>query len=93
MREMRDTVRQITVGASAVIAAIGSFVGSGAAPGTPAFSIWGVIHLGLIAYAVWQVLPHRSSAERHRRLCHWVATSLILNAVWILIVPLDLPPC
>ncbi len=113
MRETRDIVRQITVGASAVIAIVGSFVGSGAAggtpiqdaaggalsatstpiaPDTPAFSIWSVIYLGLIAYAVWQFLPKQSSAERHRRLGYWVAASLILNAAWILSVQFDLLP-
>lgn len=111
MREGKDIVRQITVAASAVIAVIGSFVGSGAAGGTPiqeasggalsatstpiapdvpAFSIWSVIYLGLIAYAVWQLLPKQSSAERHRRLGYWVAASLILNAAWILSVQFDL---
>lgn len=35
MRSTSDIARQITVGASAVIAIIGSFVGSGAAGGTP----------------------------------------------------------
>ncbi len=110
MREARDTVRQITVAASAVIAVIGSFVGSGAAGGTPiqeasggalsatatpiapdvpAFSIWSVIYLGLLAYAVWQFLPKQSGAERHRRLGYWVAASLLLNAAWILSVQFD----
>jgi len=111
MREPRDIVRQITVGASAVIAIVGSFVGSGAAGGTPiqdaaggalaadatliapdapAFSIWSIIYLGLIAYAVWQFLPAQSSAERHRRLGYWIAASLILNAAWILSIQFDL---
>ena len=113
MRETRDIIRQITVGTSAVIAVVGSFVGSGAAggtpiqnaaggalsatstplaPDTPAFSIWSVIYLGLIAYAVWQFLPKQSSAERHRRLGYWIAASLILNAAWILSVQFDLLP-
>lgn len=113
MRESRDIVRQVTVAASAMIAVIGSFVGSGAAggtpiqdaaggalsatatpiaPDTPAFSIWSVIYLGLIAYAVWQFLPGQSSAERHRRLGYWVAASLVLNAAWILSVQFDLLP-
>ncbi|WP_309617120.1 tryptophan-rich sensory protein [Salinibacterium sp.] len=111
MRETRDIVRQVTVGASMVIAVIGAYVGSGAAggtriqnaangalsatstplaPDTPAFSIWSVIYLGLIAYAVWQFLPGQSSAERHRRLGYWIAASLILNAAWLLSVQLDL---
>ncbi len=111
MRERRDIVRQITVAASAVIAVVGSFVGSGAAGGTPiqdaaggalaadatliapdvpAFSIWSVIYLGLIAYAVWQFLPAASAAERHRRLGYWIAASLVLNAAWILSIQFDL---
>ena len=111
MRESRDIVRQITVAASAVIAIVGSFVGSGAAggtpiqdaaggalaadatliaPATPAFSIWGVIYLGLVAYAVWQFLPGQSGAERQRRLGYWVAASLVLNAAWILSIQFDL---
>lgn len=113
MRDARDIARQITVAASAVIAVVGSFVGSGAAggtpiqdaaggalaadatliaPATPAFSIWSVIYLGLIAYAVWQFLPGQSGAERHRRIGYWVAASLILNAAWILSIQFDLLP-
>ncbi|MBN9239488.1 MAG: hypothetical protein BGO97_07335 [Micrococcales bacterium 70-64] len=110
MRGARDITRQVTVAASAVIAIIGSFVGSGAAGGTPiqeasggalsatstpiapdvpAFSIWSVIYLGLVAYAVWQLLPKQSEADRHRRLGYWVAASLLLNAAWILSVQFD----
>ena len=110
MREARDVVRQVTVAASAVIAVVGSFIGSGAAGGTPiqeasggalsatatpiapdvpAFSIWSVIYLGLIAYAVWQLLPQQSDAVRHRRLGYWIAASLLLNAAWILSVQFD----
>ncbi len=111
MRQTRDIVRQGVVVASTVVAIIGSFIGSGAAGGTPiqqaaggalsatgtpvapdgpAFSIWSVIYLGLVAYAVWQFLPAQASAERHRRLGYWVAASLLLNAAWILSVQFDL---
>lgn len=111
MRDTRDIIRQVVVAASAVIAVIGAFIGSGAAGGTPiqeasggalsatatpiapdgpAFAIWSVIYLGLVAYAVWQFLPRQSSAERHRRLGYWVAASLLLNAAWILSVQFDL---
>ena len=110
MREARDITRQVTVAASAVVAVVGAFIGSGAAGGTPiqeasggalsatatpiapdvpAFSIWSVIYLGLLAYALWQFLPSQASAERHRRLGYWVAASLILNAAWILSVQFD----
>jgi hypothetical protein len=60
------------------------------APGTPAFSIWAVIYLGLVAYAVWQLLPAQSDAPRHRRLGYWIAASLVLNAAWILSVQANL---
>jgi hypothetical protein len=102
-----DRVRQSAVAVSAVLAIIGSFIGSGAAGGTqvqdaaggalsasstpvapdgPAFSIWGVIYLGLVAYALWQFLPSQATRERHRRLGYWVVASLLLNAAWILVV-------
>lgn len=106
-----DLARQLTVAISAVIAIVGSFIGSGAAggipiqdaaggalaadatliaPGTGAFSIWTVIYLGLLAYAVWQFLPAQKRAPRQRRLGYLVAASLLLNAAWILSVQFDL---
>lgn len=108
---MRDTARQIVVVVSAVLAIVGSFIGSGAAGGTPiqdaaggalsasatliapavpAFSIWSVIYLGLIAYAIWQLLPKQRADARQRRLGYPVAASLILNAAWILSVQFGL---
>lgn len=54
------------------------------APAGPAFSIWSVVYLGLIAYAVWQALPAQRASARQRRLGYWVAASLVLNAAWIL---------
>jgi hypothetical protein len=105
-----DRVRQVVVAASAVIAVVGAFVGSGAAGGTPiqdaaggalsadstpiapagpAFSIWSVIYLGLLAYAVWQLLPVQASAPRQRAVGYWAAASLVLNAAWILSVQFD----
>lgn len=59
------------------------------APAGPAFSVWTVIYLGLIAYAVWQFLPQASAAERHRRFGYWIAASLVLNALWILSIQFD----
>ncbi|QYH35210.1 TspO/MBR family protein [Salinibacterium sp. M195] len=54
------------------------------APAGSAFGIWSVIYFGLVAYAVWQMLPKQSSAELHRRVGYWIAASLVLNAAWIL---------
>jgi hypothetical protein len=110
MGTSRDTVRQIVVIVSAVIAIVGSFIGSGAAGGTPiqdaaggalsasatliapaglAFSIWSIIYLGLVAYAIWQALPRQKADDRQRRLGYWIAASLLLNAAWILSVQFD----
>ncbi|GGE95537.1 tryptophan-rich sensory protein [Mycetocola zhadangensis] len=60
------------------------------APDGPAFGIWSVIYAGLIAYAIWQLLPAQTTAARHRRLGYPIALSLILNAAWILSVQFDL---
>ncbi|MCW4385438.1 tryptophan-rich sensory protein [Salinibacterium sp. SYSU T00001] len=102
-----DTTRNVIVSASAVLAVLGGYFGSGAAggtpvdqaaggalqadatpiaPGGPAFSIWSVIYLGLVAYAVWQFLPTQRSARRHRRIGYLLAASMLLNAAWILSV-------
>ncbi|RXZ48791.1 tryptophan-rich sensory protein [Agromyces fucosus] len=59
------------------------------APGGGAFSIWSVIYVGLVAYAVWQFLPAQRAAERQRRLGYLVAASLVLNAAWILSIQFD----
>lgn len=106
----QDLRRQLVVAASAIFALVGSFIGSGAAGGTPiqnasngalaadatliapygpAFSIWSLIYLGLMAYAVWQFLPAQKSALRHRRLGYPAAASLVLNAAWILSIQFD----
>jgi len=53
------------------------------APATTAFSIWSVIYLGLVAYAVYQALPRQRAVTRHRRLGYWVAASMLLNAGWL----------
>jgi hypothetical protein len=60
------------------------------APAGPAFSIWSVIYLGLLAYAVWQLLPRNKSDPRQRLLGYPIAASLLLNAAWILSVQFGL---
>ncbi|MCU1529421.1 MAG: hypothetical protein JWP75_3184 [Frondihabitans sp.] len=109
--QVKDTLRQITVVVSAIIAIVGSFIGSGAAggtpiqkaaggalasdatpiaPGGPAFAIWSVIYLGLLAYAVWQFFPSQRHSPRQRTLGYPVALSLLLNAAWILSIQFGL---
>jgi len=60
------------------------------APAGPAFSIWSVIYIGLIAYTVWQALPKQRADERQRRLGYLIAASLLLNAAWLLTTQADL---
>ncbi|WP_241972861.1 tryptophan-rich sensory protein [Cryobacterium cryoconiti] len=110
-RASNDLLRQTVVLVSAILAIVGSFIGSGAAGGTPiqnasggalaadatpiapdgpAFGIWTVIYLGLIAYAVWQFLPAQKTDARQRTLGYPIAASLVLNAAWILSIQFDL---
>jgi hypothetical protein len=55
------------------------------APAVPAFSIWSVIYLGLVAYVVWQWLPANTASPRLRSTGLLAALSMILNAVWLLV--------
>lgn len=59
------------------------------APAGPAFAIWGVIYTGLILLALLQVLPSRRTDPRQRRTGWWTAASLLLNAVWILVIQVE----
>ena len=56
------------------------------APASTAFSIWSVIYLGLIAYAVWQALPAQREDPRQRAIGWLAAASMVLNAAWLLVV-------
>lgn len=106
-----DTLRQLVVLVTSLLAIAGAFIGSGAfvgtpiqdaaggwldadstliAPARPAFGIWSVIYTGLLAFALWQLLPAQRVAPRHRRIGYAVAASLVLNALWIGVVQFDL---
>jgi hypothetical protein len=53
------------------------------APAGPAFSIWSVIYVGLIAYTVWQALPGQRANPRQRALGWLVAVTAVLNGLWL----------
>lgn len=55
------------------------------APAGPAFSIWTPIYLGLLGYAVWQLLPAIAVRERVRSAGWLAAASMVLNALWLLV--------
>jgi hypothetical protein len=53
---------------------------------TPAgyvFSIWGLIYLGLIAFAIFQALPAQRENPRLRAIGWWVVIGSLANSAWI----------
>ena len=52
------------------------------APGRSAFSIWSVIYILMIAYAVWQAVPGQRARDRQRRAGWWIALTAVLNGGW-----------
>jgi tryptophan-rich sensory protein len=51
-------------------------------PAGYAFSIWGIIFLGLLAYAVYQALPSQRENPRFRAAGWWVVLNAFCNAIW-----------
>ncbi|MCZ2803514.1 hypothetical protein O2W18_00170 [Modestobacter sp. VKM Ac-2983] len=101
---MRDTPRVVAVVAAAVAQIVGSPLGSAIAgrsvgdvsdadrslvtPAGWAFSIWGLIFAGSLAWAVYQALPAQREREVHRRTGWPLAIAFAGNAVWEVVFPL-----
>jgi hypothetical protein len=47
------------------------------------FSIWGLIYLGLIGFAIYQALPAQRENPRLRTIGGWFAVASVANIVWI----------
>lgn len=47
------------------------------------FSIWGLIYLGLIAFAIYQALPAQRQNPRLRAAGWWIALGGLANSAWI----------
>ncbi len=47
------------------------------------FSIWGLIYLGLIAFAIYQALPAQRQNPRLRATGWWIALGGLANSAWI----------
>lgn len=47
------------------------------------FSIWGLIYLGLIAFAIFQALPSQRANPRLRAVGWWVSLGGLANMAWI----------
>lgn len=47
------------------------------------FSIWGLIYIGLVAFAIYQALPAQRENPRLRRIGYWFALSSMANTAWL----------
>jgi hypothetical protein len=47
------------------------------------FSIWGLIYIGLIAFAIYQALPSQRANPRLRATGWWITLGGIANSAWI----------
>ena len=47
------------------------------------FSIWGLIYLGLILYAIYQLLPSQRENPRLRKIGWWFVLSSAANCAWL----------
>jgi hypothetical protein len=47
------------------------------------FSIWGLIYIGLIAYAIYQALPSQRQNPRLRATGWWISLGGLANSTWI----------
>jgi TspO/MBR family len=52
-------------------------------PANYAFAIWGLIYLGLIAFAVYQMQPTQRHNPRLQRSGYWLAFACVSQCVWI----------
>lgn len=49
------------------------------------FSIWGLIYIGLLAYAIYQLLPSQRENPRLQRIGYLPALSAVFNIAWLLL--------
>lgn len=47
------------------------------------FAIWGLIYIGLVAFAFYQVLPAQRENPRLRKIGYWFLLSCAANSIWI----------
>ncbi|WP_338874177.1 TspO/MBR family protein [Spirosoma sp. SC4-14] len=51
-------------------------------PAGYAFAIWGLIFLGLLAFAIYQATPSQRTNPRFRAIGVWVIINAVCNAIW-----------
>jgi benzodiazapine receptor len=52
-------------------------------PAGYAFSIWGLIYLGLISFGIYQVLPARIGDASLHPVRYWLMVNLVINGLWL----------
>lgn len=52
-------------------------------PANYAFAIWGLIYLGLISFAVYQVLPANKNAPYLQKISYFITLSSLAQIVWV----------
>lgn len=55
------------------------------------FSIWGLIYIGLIGYATYQLLPAQATNPRLRAAAPWFGLSCVGNIAWLIFWHYNLP--
>lgn len=54
-------------------------------PANYAFSIWGIVYLGLISLAIYQVLPSQRENPAFRRIGYFLVLASLAQTVWVFI--------
>ncbi len=59
-------------------------------PAGYAFSIWGIIFLGLVVYTVWQLLPRQQAARLPREINPLLTLTVLATTAWTLVFSYEL---
>ncbi|MEJ2869252.1 hypothetical protein WCD74_15865 [Actinomycetospora sp. OC33-EN08] len=95
---LMTAVAQFIVGSIGGSGAFGTPIGEVSAafetpivPAGGAFAIWGLIYLGVLVLAVYQVLPAQRARSEHRATGWWLVGAAIANMAWVLLFSQVLP--
>ena len=73
----------VALGPSSNTGAISDANRSPITPAGYAFAIWGLIYLGCLALAVYQLLPSQRHRAVHRRSGWWLAAAFSASTIWV----------
>ncbi|MBE2268223.1 MAG: tryptophan-rich sensory protein [Anaerolinea sp.] len=58
-------------------------------PANYVFSIWGVIYIGMLAFAIFQALPAQRENPRLRKIGYWFVVTNLANCLWLFLFHYD----